>query len=123
MKLDSLIYFIKEKVPYTYFKNTFPNGTTDNCAYVQFSGGFPTEDSGVKRPTFQIVIRSGLNDYNKSEEIGYKLHEELTNLSEIMIDTYSVVKIKCMNSVPMFVGTDEKNRPIHSINFEMTVRP
>jgi hypothetical protein len=125
MKLNPLIDFIESKVPYTYFSNRFPKESPDNCAYVKLTGGFPTRESGVKQPSFQIVVRSGSSqvDWNKSEEIANKIYEELTNLQEVSIGQYSITIIRCMNSNPLYLGSDENDRPLYSINFQMVVRP
>ncbi|MEH7381757.1 minor capsid protein [Bacillus sp. JJ1533] len=124
MKLDSLIDFIESQVPYTYFKNRIPKESVDDCASVKLTGGFPTRDTGIKQPSFQILVR-GANTpegWSESENIANQLYESLTNLEEVMIGEYSVVAIRCMNSVPLFLGTDENDRPIYSLNFSMIVR-
>lgn len=120
MRLDDLIDFLEAKVPYTYYKNSFPSAASDNCAYIRLTGGEKTRKSGIKEPSLQIVVRS--DDVNVTEDISYRLFKKLTNLQEVKIGDESVVIIRCRNSSPMYIGTDENDRTIYSINFEMVVR-
>jgi Bacteriophage minor capsid protein len=119
-----LINFIKSKVNHTYYPNKLPS-TTSSCASVKFTSGSPTRDTGILEPTFQILLRglassSGLIDVeNKANEI----HNALTNLEEQTIGSHSVVIIRPMQSIPMYIGDDENGCPIYSLNFEMVVRP
>jgi hypothetical protein len=40
-----------------------------------------------------------------------------------MIGDESIVIMRAMNSVPLFIGNDDNNRPIYSMNFDCVVRP
>lgn len=125
MKIGELVEFIKLRVSYTYFKNRIPKEAPDNSASVRFSGGFPTRETGIRQPSFQIIVRSGSSkvDFSKSEEIANQIFDSLTNLSEVVIGGDSIVIIRSMNSTPIFLGCDANDRPIYSLNFEMVVRP
>jgi hypothetical protein len=45
------------------------------------------------------------------------------NLQNVMIGDESIVIMRAMNSVPLFIGNDDNNRPIYSMNFDCVVRP
>lgn len=126
MKILELITFVKARVPGVYYPNAFPVSTTaaDGCAVVKLTGGFPpSEWTGKKQPSFQVLVRGKANDTSECESRAYAIHEALMNLREITIGDESIVVIRAINSVPIFIGNDENNRPIYSMNFDCVVRP
>lgn len=126
MKILELITFVKARVPGVYYPNAFPVSTTavDGCAVVKLTGGFPpSEWTGKKQPSFQILVRGKAGDTAEVETRAYAIHESLMNLQDITVGNDSVVIIRAMNSVPLYIGNDENNRPIYSMNFDCVVRP
>ena len=126
MKILELIPFIKTRVDGVYYPNSFPisKSAPDVCAVVKLTGGFPPSQwTGKKQPSFQILVRGKANDPAEVESRAYALHEALMNLQNVVIGEESIVIIRAMNSVPMFIGNDENNRPIYSMNFDCVVRP
>lgn len=126
MKILDLITFVKARVPGVYYPNAFPVSTTaaDECNIVKLTGGFPpSEWTGKKQPSFQIIVRGKANGQAEVESRAYAIHEALMNLREVMIGAESVVVIRAINSVPIYVGNDENNRPLYSMNFDCVVRP
>jgi hypothetical protein len=126
MKILELINFIKGRVTGVYFPNRFPSSidAPDGCIVVKLTGGFPTDQwTGKKQPSFQVMVRGAKMGEANAESLAYQLHQSLTNLREITIGTSSVVVIRSMNSVPLFIGYDENDRPIYSMNFDCVVRP
>jgi hypothetical protein len=124
VKILELITFIKTRVPGVYYPNRFPNNVTDEVAMAKLTGGFPTSEwTGKKQPSFQVMVRGKVNGEGTCEAKAYEIHEALTNMREVTIGTDSVVVIRSMNSVPLFIGYDENDRPIYSINFDCVVRP
>lgn len=126
MKILELTSFVKARVNGVYYPNAFPISTTapDACAVVKLTGGFPPSQwTGKKQPSFQIVVRGKINDQAECETRAYAIHEALLNLHNVTIGTDSVVIIRAVNSVPIYVGNDENNRPIYSMNFDCVIRP
>jgi Bacteriophage minor capsid protein len=125
MRVYDLIEFINSLVPHKYFANKFPKETSDACGYVKLTGGFPTRQLGVKQPTFQVVLRGEDSEqgFLNVESKAMEIHKALTNLQEVTIGNSSITIIRSMNSEPLYIGEDEQNRSIYSINFEMVVRP
>ena len=126
MKILELISFIKARVDGTYYPNSFPisKSAPDVCATVKLTGGFPPSQwTGKKQPSFQILLRGKAGDPAEVESRAYALHEALMNLKGVMIGEESVVIIRAMNSVPLYIGNDDNNRPIYSMNFDCVVRP
>jgi len=126
VKILELITFVKARVPGVYYPNSFPisTATPDACAIVKLTGGFPPSQwTGKKQPSFQILVRGKANDVADAETRAYAIHEALMNLQGVTIGDDSVVIIRAMNSVPLYIGNDENNRPIYSMNFDCVVRP
>ncbi|MGM0807516.1 MAG: minor capsid protein [Bacillota bacterium] len=124
MKILDLINFIKTKVSHNYFPNKLPSNTTP-CASVKFTSGSPTRDTFILEPSFQILLRGSATSSGlvEVENKAYAIHNALTNLKEQTIGSHSVVIIRSMQSLPMYIGDDENGCPIYSLNFDMVVRP
>jgi hypothetical protein len=126
VKILELITFVKARVPGVYYPNAFPVSTTaaDDCSVVKLTGGFPPSQwTGKKQPSFQIIVRGKANGQAEVESRAYAIHEALMNLREVMIGAESIVIIRAVSSVPIYVGNDENNRPLYSMNFDCVVRP
>jgi hypothetical protein len=126
VKILELISFIKTRVNGVYYPNSFPISTKapDVCAVVKLTGGFPPSQwTGKKQPSFQILVRGKANDVAEVETRAYAIHESLMNLREVTVGDEAIVIIRAMNSVPIYIGNDENDRPIYSMNFDCVVRP
>jgi hypothetical protein len=126
VKILELISFIKTRVPGVYYPNSFPvsTGAPDGCAVVKLTGGFPPSQwTGKKQPSFQLLVRGKAGDMAEVETRAYALHEALMNLQNVTVGDESIVIIRAMNSVPLYIGNDENDRPIYSMNFDCVVRP
>lgn len=124
MRILDLITFIREQVAGVYYPNSFPTTSKDDCVLVRLTSGFPTDQwTGKKQPSFQIQVRNSATKIADCEAQAYEIHKALTNLRNVWIGESSVVIIRSMNSVPVFIGFDENERPIYSMNFDCVVRP
>jgi hypothetical protein len=122
MRILELINFVNSRVPDVYYPNRFPATATDSCVAIRLTGGFPTDQwTGKMQPSFQVLVRG--EKTATTEERAYRIHESLTNLREVKIGEDSVVIIRSNNSVPIYLGDDENNRSIYSMNFDCVVRP
>jgi hypothetical protein len=124
VRILELISFIKTRVNGVYYPNSFPISAPDVCAVVKLTGGFPPSQwTGKKQPSFQILVRGKAKDFAEVESRAYAIHESLMNLQGVTIGDESIVIMRAMNSVPLYIGNDENNRPIYSMNFDCVVRP
>ncbi|MEC2233905.1 minor capsid protein [Bacillus subtilis] len=124
MRISDLISFVESRVDGVYFANGFPRESKDECAYIRFTGGFPPSQwTGKKQPSFQILLRGKARGDAECEERAYRLYDSLTNLREVFIGDSSVVVIRSSNSEPLFIGYDDNDRPQYSLNFDCVVRP
>jgi hypothetical protein len=126
VKILELISFIKTRVPGVYYPNAFPisKSAPDVCAVVKLTGGFPPSQwTGKKQPSFQILVRGNAGDTAEVETRAYVVHESLMNLQNVTVGDESLVIIRAMNSAPLYIGNDENNRPVYSMNFDCVVRP
>jgi hypothetical protein len=124
VRILELITFIKTRVNGVYFPNAFPISAPDVCAVVKLTGGFPPSQwTGKKQPSFQVLVRGSAKNTSECETRAYEIHESLMNLRDVMVGDQSVVIMRAMNSVPLYIGNDENNRPIYSMNFDCVVRP
>jgi hypothetical protein len=126
VRILELISFIKTRVNGVYYPNAFPvsAATPDVCSIVKLTGGFPPSQwTGKKQPSFQILVRGEAHEPGEVEARAYAIHEALMNLRNVTVGNESVVIMRAMNSVPLCIGNDENNRPIYSMNFDCVVRP
>jgi hypothetical protein len=124
MKIPELINFIKSLVPGDYYANGFPVSSVDQCSMVKLSAGAPPDEwTGKKQPTFQVLVRGEESEQAEVENRAYAVHNALMNRRNETIGNESIVIIRAMNSVPFFIGNDENNRPLYSMNFECVIRP
>jgi hypothetical protein len=124
VKILELISFIRNRVPGVYYANSFPISSADVCTVVKLTGGFPPDQwTGKKQPSFQILVRGAAKGEVEVEDRAHAIHESLMNLREVTIGNDSVVVIRAVNSVPLYIGDDDNNRPIYSMNFDCVVRP
>ncbi|MEK5298620.1 minor capsid protein [Bacillus sp. FSL R5-0659] len=124
MRIVELINFIKARVDGDYYANKFSIDGTGAEISVKLTGGFPTSKyTGLKRPSFQILVRGESRDGAGAEDKAFELYDALTNLSEVQIGESSIVQIRCNNSAPLYLGDDESDRPIYSLNFDCVERP
>ena len=124
MRILELITFIKTRVNGVYYPNSFPISAPDGCAVVKLTGGFPPSQwTGKKQPSFQVLVRGNSKDMAECETRAYAIYEALMNQRDVTVGDDSIVIIRAMNSAPLFIGNDENNRPIYSMNFDCVVRP
>lgn len=124
MRVGELIDFIETKVDGTYYVNKFPVDSKGAAISVKLTGGFPTSKyTGLKRPSFQILVRGEARDGAGTEDKAFELYDALTNVTEVQVGGSSIVQMRCNNSAPLYLGDDESDRPIYSLNFDCVERP
>lgn len=121
--IQELIAYVKSLVSYVYYPYSFPTTAADECAIISLQEGLPQdEETGISRPGFQILVRGKARDFKNAEAKAFELFQALANKKEQTIGESSVVVIRPQGSSPVFIGLDEADRPIYSLNFNMVIR-
>ncbi|WP_040932639.1 minor capsid protein [Paenibacillus larvae] len=124
MKIQELIAWIEQRAPGTYFPFMFPTTGPDACSVVTLqAGGAKDRDTGASFPAFQVLVRGAARDFEETEVRAYAIFTTIANRKEQRIGAESVVVIYPVGSVPFFIGIDEVQRPVFSMNFNLIIRP
>jgi hypothetical protein len=124
MQIQELLTYIKSLVKYAYYPYAFPTTAADDVAMVAILQGLPTdEETGISYPAFQILVRGKERDFANTEAKAYEIFNALSNKRNQAIGDRDVVIIRPQSSTPIFIGMDESERPIFSLNFNTVVRP
>lgn len=123
MRIAQLVAYVKSLVPYTYYAWNFPTTAANASAVVIIGGGMPTQESGVLRPSINILVRGNAEDVAGAENVAYGLFEALKHRRDFMIGDASIVEMYCTQSAPLYTGMDEAKRPIFSLNYMAIIRP
>lgn len=123
MRIADLIAYVKSLVPYTYYAYSYPTTAADASAIVLLGSGMATVETGVTRPSVQILVRGDIDDLAGAEQIAYELFEALKYKRDFMIGGASIVELYSTQSAPLYTGKDENERHIFSLNFMATIRP
>ncbi|MEC3013854.1 minor capsid protein [Bacillus cereus] len=122
MRIAEVEKYVKSLVPHLYYAYSYPTNAKDECALLILEGGLPTENTGVRRPSLQILVRGNVDDTSGAEAKAYELYEALKYREDFMIGETSVTKMQALQSAPLWTGKDEAKRPIFSLNFTITIR-
>ncbi|PEV88404.1 minor capsid protein [Bacillus thuringiensis] len=123
MDINQTLAYIKSLVPdNTYYAFAYPTTSKDDCVLVLIHGGMPTENTGVRRPTLQFLVRGKPHDSESALRAALALYEAFKYKEDFMIGDTSVSYIQALQSYPIWTGTDEAKRPIFSLNFQLTIR-
>ncbi|WP_243237424.1 minor capsid protein [Heliobacterium chlorum] len=115
--MRELIAVLQQSVPFTYFANTFPVKAND-CAAVRLTGGRESSiKANVRRPTIQILIR--VEDPALADAKANELFRTFNGKRDFDVGNTHVIFCAAQQSSPLFLGLDESNRSIYSINFSL----
>ena len=94
----------------------------DACASIADSGGFPASPGPYYYPTAQVLVRGIVGSYAATSAVAADvvaaLHEYTGQPDS---SSYFYAGIWSMYD-PIFIGVDEKNRPLFSMNFRIQRR-
>ncbi|MBE7149906.1 hypothetical protein FUT12_20520 [Bacillus mycoides] len=123
MRMEDIEKYVKSLVPSnTYYAFTYPTTSKDDCVLVLIHGGMPTENTGVRRPTLQFLVRGKPHDSQGALRTALALYEAFKYKEDFLIGETSVSYIQALQSYPIWTGTDEAKRPIFSLNYQLTIR-
>lgn len=87
------------------------------CVCIYDTGGAIAEPHiTYERPTFQIRVRGARGKYQDAYDIAQAIKVELNGANGITLGTSRYIGIWLVSDI-IFVGYDEKHRPLLSINF------
>lgn len=93
--------------------------TPDVCMCVYDSGGFaPDSDNIYERPTVQVAVRGAAGKYEEAYGKAASIKNILHDLHNESWGTSRYIGIWAMSDV-LFLGYDEKNRPLLTVNFRI----
>ncbi|MGJ0440072.1 minor capsid protein [Paenibacillus polysaccharolyticus] len=111
--------YLRVAVPYTYVANEFAANNPDDCAYVRLGGGYaPSEWTNKRRPAVQVLVRA--KSASKADQIARAVYDDLTNKREFKFGDTRVVHCLANQSAPIYLGKDENERTMYSLNFTLT---
>lgn len=121
MNLEAVIGFIQKQVPFKYYTNEFPKTDNGDCGFVRFNDGEPPDLYlvGLITPSLQIVIRH--ESGKEAEKIATELWQLFHAKEHYKIEDNYVHISMCDQSTPVYVGRDNNDRTIYSINVTMKV--
>lgn len=89
----------------------------DACTCIYDTGGPPAEPHiTYERPTFQIRVRGARGKYQDAYSLAQAIKIELNGLNDETISTSRYIGVWLVSDI-IFVGYDDKHRPLLSINF------
>jgi hypothetical protein len=116
VKVEEMIAFINENVPFDYYGNEFPKAANDNCGVVRVDGGGTPDlyTVGLKNPSVQVIIRhrKAIDAETISQDVWNLFHAK----EHYDVGNTKVYISMCDQSEPLYIGKDENNRTIYSIN-------
>lgn len=117
-----LIAWLGTIVPCAYFDGDFPRGAPELAAAVQFSPGFPPDLlTGITYPAFQVVVR-GPPRTSEAEEKAIELQTGILSARGTLLEGNRIIVCEPEQSAPAYIGRDESDRRLYSLNFQMTIQ-
>ncbi|MBC9786716.1 hypothetical protein H1S01_19945 [Heliobacterium chlorum] len=117
MRMVELIAVLQQFIPFRYFANSFP-ATVDDCAAIRLTGGGEASvKANLSRPTIQILIRA--SDPATAEAKATEIYQTFNGKRDFDVGPTHVIFCTSRQSSPSFLGFDENDRTIYSINFAL----
>ncbi|WP_078390722.1 minor capsid protein [Shouchella patagoniensis] len=127
MRVMDLMAFIRAEIPGQYYANKLPPANEyvpAKCVSVTIHpGGGVDEWTGKKAPSFQLLVRGEVNGDPEAEARAYEIFNALANRKDVKIGADSLSIIRPVGSAPFYIGADDNNQPIYSMNFNTVIRP
>lgn len=122
MRIEEVISFIHQYVPFKFYANEFPNEANQDCGFVRFNDGQPPDIYivGFKTPNIQIVVRHKKGD--EASRVAKNIWQLFHGKEHYKIGSSKVFISYCDQSEPIYVGKDKNNRTIYSINVTCKIR-
>lgn len=119
LSVTDVTRYLRAAVPFTYVANEFGPTSWADCAYVRINGGFPpSEWTSKRKPSVQVVLRH--SDPAKAESLANGIYEYLHRRTEFAFGDTRIVNCKADQSAPLYLGRDDNQRSLYSLNFTIT---
>lgn len=98
----------------------------DKCvAIYEYAGASPLEvmvdeAATIERPSVQVLVRAGRNDYPTARALAASVQAALVNIVDEEISGERFLRVHALSSVNA-VGTDENHRPVFSLALQAFV--
>lgn len=116
MKLEDVVSFVNETVPFPFYANDFPKSEKEDCGFVRIEGGAPPDKYilGLKSPSIQIVVRHERG--SEAERIANEVWKLFHGKEHFMIGDSKIYFTSCDQSEPIHMDKDKNGRTIYSVN-------
>lgn len=122
LKPKAIADYLEKHIPYTYYANEFPVNSVDGSAIVRLTGGYPpSEWSPRKQPSLQVIVRGREEEAVQTENIADQIYGFLHQKKEFTVGNTSIRRCLADQSSPIYVGRDDNDRLLYSINFTLVV--
>jgi hypothetical protein len=99
------------------FVGTMPE-SPDKCLATYDSGGSPPEPNLIHRPNVMIHVRGNKQGYESASDLVFTTYTTLHNLGNFRYNDWWYLLVWAASD-PIWLGMDENNRPVFSINFNV----
>lgn len=122
MLIQDLVNYVAANVPFTYYPNGFPAKGAEVCATVKLTGGGSPGKyiKEVRNPSFQILVRA--THPRDAEEKANEIFQFLNGKEFFNVGAAFVAYCKADQSTPVYIGKDENDRSIYSLNFTCIIK-
>lgn len=116
--IDLVNYLKNEKVGGVIYPLSFPVNSPDACSTVNFVSGTPTR-GGVGKVYLQVMTR----DVHpaKAEKASNDIRSFLEKRTDFLLSDMQVILVECQNFAPFYLGMDENNRHLFTLNYTLTM--
>ena len=102
------------------FLGLMPSSPDVCVALYEYAGEQPLEvmrddDATLERPSVQVMVRAGRNDYPTARDLMVSVRDSLTSITDETISGVRFLRVNG-NSAINSVGTDENDRPLFTLS-------
>lgn len=107
------------------FIGLMPNSPDACVALYEYAGAPPLEvmrdnDSTLERPSVQVMVRAGRNDYPAAQTLITSVRDCLTGITDETISDVRFLRVN-QNSSINHIGTDDNDRPGFTLSLQTVV--
>lgn len=114
--MDFVSYVTAHVSGLTFYANEFPASGVDDIGFVRLTGGgSPTRS--IVRPSIQVVLR--MADPATAEGKANEIMALFNVVAGLTVGGTTVVYSESQTSTPLYLGLDENNRTMYSLNFNL----
>lgn len=117
MYVQELMNYVSASVRYPIYPNSFPTSAKDDSIMVKLTGGGSADKYtlGIRESSVQFLVKA--KHPKQAEETANKIFKLLHGVRHREIGSTFIYSCTCNQSDPIFIGVDENQRQIYSLNF------